>query len=81
MQERKHLKTDALYQAVHTAFCKIADHRKNKGNIKSTISDALMSGLAVGCGAPRGAQYIGGGSPPWESVAQRIPERVLSRWR
>jgi hypothetical protein len=42
---RKHLNADALFSTMRKGFDKISDHRK--GNARVSLSDALMSGLAV----------------------------------
>ena len=45
--KRIHLNAEALYSTVKSVFGSIPDHRRNKGNIKSSLPDTLMSGLAV----------------------------------
>ena len=44
---RINLNADALYSTVKSVFDKIPEHRKNGGNIKSSLADGLMSGLAI----------------------------------
>ena len=45
--KKKNLHAEDLYTTVRRSFCKIEDHRKCLGNVKISILDALMSGLAV----------------------------------
>ena len=45
MKMRKHLNADALFSSLRTGFDKITDHRP--GNVKISLSDALMSCFAV----------------------------------
>ena len=44
---RSKLSADHLYPLVKGCFGDIPEHRKNTSNIKISISDALMSALAV----------------------------------
>ena len=44
---RINLNADALYSTVKSIFDKIPEHRRNGGNIKSSLADGLMSGLAI----------------------------------
>ena len=44
---RINLNADALYSTVKSVFDKIPEYRKNEGNIKSSLADGLMSGLAI----------------------------------
>ena len=47
MMNRSKLSADHLYPLVKGCFGDVPEHRKNISNIKISISDALMSGLAV----------------------------------
>ena len=47
MRKRKSLSANALYTTVRDVFNGIPDHRTKQGNVKVSIKDALMSGLAV----------------------------------
>lgn len=44
---RKNLNANALYATARDVFNGIPDHRTKQGNVKISIKDALMSGLAV----------------------------------
>ena len=45
--KRKNLNAEALYATARDFFSTIPDHRTKQGNVKVSIKDALMSGLAV----------------------------------
>ena len=44
---RKNLNAEALYKNIRSTFDTISEHRKNTANIRVSLPDALMSGLAV----------------------------------
>ena len=44
---RKNLNADYLYSLVKDCFGRVGEHRKGLGNVKISVADALMSGLAV----------------------------------
>ena len=44
---RKNLNADYLYSMVKDCFGRVGEHRKGLGNVKISVADALMSGLAV----------------------------------
>ena len=44
---RKNLNADYLYSQVKNCFGRVPDHRTCQGNVKISMTDALMSGLAV----------------------------------
>ena len=46
---RKNLSADYLYSLVKEYFGQVREHRTGIGNIKISMADTLMSGLAVFC--------------------------------
>lgn len=47
MRPKKNLNADYLYSIVRSCFNKVSEHRTGQSNIKISMADSLMSGLAV----------------------------------